>query len=209
MNIKPIYLLLAIFTLPISCATPSLGTYSLRLMNVRQEPAPSREVLARTLTKEENGKTIHHYGDENIMIDWVVTNTRFYFSLANVSGQFIRIPWDEAVYVDQNGKARRVIHDGIPFERRGEPQPGTVLPQGASIDDFLLPVDNIVAANKNYVSWNVIYLFYDKQVNVGQEVQVVLPVVLPNGRCDYLFTFKVEQWRDDVKKRSRFLWGRE
>ena len=201
--------LLSLFLLPFSCATPGLGTYTLRLTDVRLEPASIQEVSAQTTNREVDGKTIYSFEDENIKIDWVLSNTRFHFTLTNTSEHFIRIPWDEAVYVDQNGKARRVIHDGIAFERKGEPQPFTVVPQGARIDDFLLPVDNIVAENKNYVSWTVVYLFFNRQQNVGQEVKLVLPVMLSNSRCDYVFTFTVAQWKDDVKKRSRFLWGRE
>jgi hypothetical protein len=199
------YLFIAFLLLP-SCATPSLGTYTLSLLNVRQEPLPSHEISAQTATKAENGKIVYHFQDENITIDWTIGNTRFYFILTNVSDHFIRIPWDEAVYVDQKGKVRRVIHDGIAFERKGEPQPFTVLPQNASIDDFLIPVDNIVAGNNNYVSWKEVYLFYDKQQNVGQEVRLVLPVMMQHNRFDYVFTFKVEQWQDGVQKRSRFSW---
>ncbi|MDR2584984.1 MAG: hypothetical protein LBC84_02000 [Prevotellaceae bacterium] len=209
MKIKFHFLLLAISALPLSCATPGLGTYTLRLASVRQDPPPSQEVLAQIVTKQEDGKTIFHFQDENIKVEWDLANTRFHFTLTNVSEHFIKIPWDEAVYVDQYGKARRVIHDGIPYERKGEPQPFTVVPQGARIDDFLLPVDNILAENKNFVNWKVVYLFYDKLKNVGQEVKLVLPMMLQNVRFDYVFTFKVEEWKDDVKTRSTFLWGRE
>jgi hypothetical protein len=192
----------AILVLSQACATQNLGTYTFSLLNVRQEPLTSYEISAQTTAKE----TGYHFQDENIMIDWKIGNTRFHFSLTNMSDHFIRIPWDEAVYVDQNSKVRRVIHNGIAFERKGESQPFTVLPQGASIDDFLIPVDNIVAGNNNYASWREVYLFYDKQQNVGQEVKLVLPVMVQGNRFDYVFTFKVEQWNADVQKRSFFPW---
>ena len=180
----------ALGLLPLSCATPGLGTYSINLSQVALDQTPVQTVNS------------YHFQDNRISIDWKIENTRFAFSLTNVSGQSIRIPWDEAVYVDQAGKARRVIHEGITYERKSETQPPTVIPHGAGIDDFLLPVDNIVAENKNYVSWQTFYLFYDRQKNVGQKVKVVLPVVMQNNRYDYAFTFEVTQWREDAKKRS-------
>jgi len=195
---------IALVLLPVSCATPGLGTYGIHLSRVQQDPALEQSLYAETSTAEKEGITYYHYRDNKINIDWHIENTRFAFSLSNVSGQSIRIPWDEAVYVDQDGKAKRVIHDGIAFERKNEAQPLSVVPHGAGIDDFLLPADNIVPENKNYVSWQTFYLFYDREKNVGQEVKVILPIVMQDHQYDYVFTFKVTQWQEDEKKRGLF-----
>lgn len=154
---------------------------------------PAGDVMFTTGTWSD-GSTYYLYEDPLLHLDGRLTNTRFSFTLTNRHTDSLRIHWADAFYIDQHGDSLRVIHNGVDFASRFGPQAPGVLAPGAKQEDFLLPVTNIKDEATNYSLWKILYLFYDKEQNVGQKVSFLLPVSYGNVERNYRFFFTINAW---------------
>ena len=126
--------------------------YSTSLVSV-ESPADAKVKYGETKivnTIGENGVSKYTYEDDYINIVWYIGETQLHFSLTNKSGYSIKLPWDDMAYVDENGKAMRVIHSGIRLVDRNATQAPSVVPKNAILDDMLMPSENIYYENKGY-----------------------------------------------------------
>jgi hypothetical protein len=158
----------------------------------------------------EEGITKYRTDDYMLRIDWRATSFGVVFTIKNKTNEPVKVVWDEARFLDEQGRSHRVIHTGIGYEERNLPQPGTVILGGMNLQDFIYPLD--------YFQWEVIRgTRSDKQqgygdrkpflptkikgsaeelrekaeVLVGKTFQAALPLEISNVRTDYLCTFKI------------------
>ncbi len=64
-------------------------------------------------------------------------------SLRNATADTLEIDWSRTVIVDASGRARPVMHRGVKLADRDRPGAPSVVPPGASIEDFMFPSDGI------------------------------------------------------------------
>jgi len=121
--------------------------------------------------------------------------------------------WDEAVYVNVNGESQKVFHSGVKFIDRNNSQPPTIVVKGASISDVVIPTDNVYYVKPSQYSaggWQVSGLFITssfsaeemekaKSSYVGKTVKVLLPIRIENTNNEYLFSFKIENFKYNTK----------
>ena len=127
-----------------SCGTTYMATYDVTLAKV-ESPADVKKNFGETkvvLVNEDNVNK-YRYEDDYIDIIWYVGTTNLYFTLKNKSGHSIKINWDDISFVDINGTVGRVMHNGVKFIDRNNSQPATTIPNGAKIDDVLIPTENV------------------------------------------------------------------
>ena len=192
-------------TMLTSCMTYQ-GFYILGLQEVeRPENAKERYGESKIINFEEEGKTKYSYEDELIKIVWLPLSTQFAFTLENKSDNSIKIIWDEAVYVDENGSSGRVMHSGVKYVDRSNPQPPTVVVKKAKVDDVVVPTDNIYYISGQYGGWQTKPLFPNQattqeelnaltQKYVGKTVKILLPLQIQETVNEYIFSFKVENF---------------
>jgi hypothetical protein len=188
-----------------SCMTYQ-GFYNVGLQNVeRPENAKERYGESKIVNFEEEGKTKYSYEDDMIKIVWLPLSTQFGFTLQNKTDHSIKIIWDEAVYVDPNGSSGRVMHTGVKYIDRNNPQPPTVIVKNANIDDMIVPTDNIYYVSGQYGGWRTKPMLPNRantqeelnaliQQYIGKEVRVLLPLEIQGTVNEYIFTFKVEDF---------------
>ena len=82
------------------------------------------------------------YSDELIAVKFQITDTSIAFTMKNLTSDSIKIIWDEVSFV-QNGSAQKVMHVGVKYTDRNNSQPPTVIPPEISIDENLIPVNNV------------------------------------------------------------------
>ncbi|MBI9037927.1 MAG: membrane lipoprotein lipid attachment site-containing protein [Bacteroidales bacterium] len=200
-------LIFALFlaTMLTSCMTYQ-GFYNVGLQEVeRPENAKERYGESKIINFEEEGKTKYSYEDELIKIVWLPLSTQFAFTLENKSDNSIKIIWDEAVYVDENGSSGRVMHSGVKYVDRSNPQPPTVVVKKAKVDDMVVPTDNIYYISGQYGGWQTKPLFPNRattqeelnvltQKYVGKTVKILLPLQIQETVNEYIFSFKVENF---------------
>lgn len=192
-------------TMLTSCMTYQ-GFYNVGLQEVeRPENAKERYGESKIINFEEEGKTKYSYEDELIKIVWLPLSTQFAFTLENKSDNSIKIIWDEAVYVDENGSSGRVMHSGVKYVDRSNPQPPTVVVKKAKVDDMVVPTDNIYYISGQYGGWQTKPLFPNRattqeelntltQKYVGKTVKILLPLQIQETVNEYIFSFKVENF---------------
>ncbi len=194
-----------------SCMTYQ-GFYNVTLQNVEgPENAKERYGESKIVNFEEEGKTKYSYEDDMIKIVWLPLSTQFCFTMYNKTDHSIKIIWDEAAYVDVNGSSGRVMHAGVKYIDRNNPQPPTVVIKNANIDDIIVPTDNIYYESGQYGGWITKPMFPNRansqeELNtltkqyIGKDVKVLLPLEIQGTINEYIFTFKVEDFGSILKK---------
>ena len=197
-----------------SCGTTYMATYDVTLAKV-ESPADVKKNFGETkvvLVNEDNVNK-YRYEDDYIDIIWYVGTTNLYFTLKNKSGHSIKINWDDISFVDINGTVGRVMHNGVKFIDRNNSQPATTIPNGAKIDDVLIPTENVYYISPTrYTSggWNkknLIPSFYKSKEAmdagagsyVGKTMKVLMPISVEGVQNDYTFEFEISQLLTNTK----------
>ena len=168
-----------------------------------EAPADAKQQFGETkvVTIDDNGVNKYSYEDDYIKIIWSVGNTQLNFTLTNKSSHSLKINWDDISYVNIFGKASRVMHSGVKYAEKNNPQPATTIPKNASISDLLLPIDNVYYVTGQYGGWQEKKLIpttgkYDSAY-IGSHLVVMMPIVIENVQNDYTFTFTVIEVLDN------------
>jgi len=182
--------------------------YDITLSEVeRPSDAKERYGEPSIVSFEEEGKTKYSFEDEMIKIIWIPTSVQFYFTLANKTSHSIKIEWDEAVYVNEDGMSQRVMHSGVKYIDRNSPQPPTTIVRNATISDIVMPSDNVYFVSGKYGGWTEKPLFPNVSMTseqeimskakeyIGKKVQILLPLKIEDVVNEYIFVFNIK----DVK----------
>jgi len=182
------------------------GVYKVGLQEV-ESPKNIKEQFGETkvVNFQDQGVTKYSYEDGLIKIIWLPLSTQFSFSLVNKSDHSIKIIWDDAVYVNENGSSQKVFHAGVKYTDRNNSQPPTTIVKGASIDDLVMPTDNVYFSSGQYGGWTDLPLFKNRAATpeelntlkdsyVGKTVKILLPIKIEETTNEYLFTFKIEDF---------------
>ena len=182
------------------------GTYKVGLQEV-ESPKNIKDQFGDTkvVNFEDQGVTKYSYEDGLIKIIWLPGRTQFSFSLFNKSEHSIKIIWDEAVYVNENGSSQKIMHSGVKYIDRNNTQPPTTVVKGASIEDLIMPTDNVYFVSGQYGGWRETPLFKNsastqeelnklKDFYVGKTIRILLPLRIEDTTNEYLFTFKIEDF---------------
>lgn len=181
-----------------SCGAFKFTTYDVSLAKV-EIPQNVKEKYGTTdvVILDESGKTNYKYENDLFNILWYATRSQLNFSIKNKSDYSIKILWDEAVFIDQNGKTGRVMHDGIKYIDRNNSMPASVIPKGTSLDDMIVPTSNVYYSSGS--GWRTSDLLYVDQ-NVlksnpsayeGVTIKVLLPLEIEGVKNEYTFEFDV------------------
>jgi hypothetical protein len=182
------------------------GTYKVGLQEVeRPENAKERYGDSKIVNFDEDGSTKYSYEDSLIQIVWLPATKQFGFMMLNKTEHSIKIIWDEAVYIDENGASGKVMHAGVKYIDRNSSQPATIVPKKARIDDMVLPTDKVYYVSGQYGGWSTRPLFPNLATNqenlntltamyIGKTVKILLPLQIEETVNEYTFSFKVEDF---------------
>lgn len=198
-----------------SCGTSYMASYDVTLAKV-ESPADVKKNFGETkvvpLTEDNVSK--YRYEDDYIEIVWYVGAKNLHFTLHNKSGHSIKINWDDVSFVDINGSVGRVMHSGVKYIDRNNSQPATTIPNGAKINDLLIPTDNVYYVSGTQYSsggWrekNLIPSFYkskealDAEASnyVGKTMKVLMPISVEGVQNDYTFEFEISRLLNNSTK---------
>ena len=148
-----------------------------------------------SITSPKESSTLA-YSDEFFSISFVIERTQINFTINNLTDVGIKINWDDLAFIDTSKRSMRVVHAGIKLRRLDEPQMPTTVPPHSSINDVLIPSNNI-SWGKDYSITYPLFYFYGpiakaKQVYVGKEFSVYMPLEIKGQKKEYVFRFKIE-----------------
>jgi len=179
------------------------ASYNVQLAAV-ESPADAKKQFGETkvVTFKDGEIDKYRYEDDYINIVWYVSSKQFNFKLTNKSNHTIKINWDDISFVDYDGKVGRVMHAGVKYTDRNSSQPASTVPKGASIEDILLPTENVYYISGQYGGWREKYLIpcvYDTPEKfaagakdyVGKTMKVLMPIMIENVQNDYTFEFNI------------------
>ncbi|MBN1847065.1 MAG: hypothetical protein JW932_00620 [Deltaproteobacteria bacterium] len=161
----------------------------------------------KTIAFQEHAKIEYNFKDETIQMIWRPTSSRFFFTLTNKTDQPIMLIWDKVRYIDESDTRIPVIHSGIPYHDRYNPQRSMKIAGGSSISDFILPADHVYYVSQKFGGdWREMPLFADLSVisaqelsdkaekNIGRTIQVFMPIEIEDIHIEYIFLFKIHDF---------------
>ncbi|MFA5182503.1 MAG: DUF1566 domain-containing protein [Syntrophales bacterium] len=195
-----------------------LADYQISLKKVeRPEKAGNRYGLQKVDIVKDDAKYKFSFEDDMVRILWFVDSKKISFMLQNKTNYSIKIPWDEAAFVDELGRSHRVMHSGAKYNDRDKPQPPSIIVRKGSFEDIVFPTDYVTwSPGSRYTTgeWVEKPFFLDQDyhglytkgqysspddfekavsMNVGKQIQVLLPLQIQDVINDYIFTFVVEK----------------
>lgn len=211
---KKIICLLVLMMLVSGCATLSLkAKYDIGLVRVEKPKKVTERYGGKDIVSTEEKKYI--YEDGLIRIIFIPTAYQINFIAENKTDYSLQIIWDECAYVDENGSSHRVIHSGIKYIDRNNPQPPSIIASKSKLTDIIYPSDYIEWSSDYYSSgWEEKPLFptnrilgmvttkeienakedfkntIDKFKN--KEFSVVMPIKVEETINEYRFVFKIK-----------------
>jgi hypothetical protein len=198
-------------------ATTYRATYSFSLSVKRPEEALQRYGPQRIETVSSNQEDYRYYFEDGMVgVLWAFRGTQMAFSLENKTEHSIRVPWDQAAFIDESGRSHRVMHAGVTFDDREKPQaPSVVVPMGL-LKDLIAPTDYVRRRERTgYAAgrWEEKCLLPDfdfhgpslkgeyatfadfengAKSKVGKTIQVLLPLEIGDVVNDYIFAFRID-----------------
>lgn len=174
-----------------SCLSPwHTGGYQLSLITVGGVGSDSAKVTPVT------------HSDKDITTAWIPYDKGFYFTIKNNSDKTARVNWNDALYVDETGTARKIIHSGIRLIDKDLPQQESIIPPGTSISEQAIPTDNISWTGSYWSTSALFGISYKtsddiKGFNerfVGKQVTLYIPIRVGEVLKEYQFKFNVDKF---------------
>jgi hypothetical protein len=198
-----------------------VANYSLSFDKVeRPKSFNDRYSQIKTDTAVNNHKYNFYFEDSVLQILWRVNQDAIGFYMNNKTDHSLKIVWDEAAFVDQNGTTHRVMHQGIKYTDRDQAQPPSIVVRKGNYGDIIEPTDYVSFRERTEYSsggWEEkpILEYFDShynsafthqegkyptleafttavKANVGKSIQVLLPIRIEETTNDYIFTFKID-----------------
>jgi hypothetical protein len=150
-----------------------------------------------------------YFEDDLVKVSWYADSRNILFLVENKTDYSIKIPWDEAAFVDINGMSHRVMHSGVKYVDRSQPQAPSIIVRKGKLEDNIVPTDYVYQdegtwrekpllvdkESHNKYSLGAFKTFSDFQAtvneNIDKEYQVLLPLEIENTINDYIFSFKI------------------
>lgn len=183
------------------------NTYDYELSSV-QRPANARQRYgAQTLTKTaDSGITKYTFQDDLVSAILVPSTTRIALRLQNKTDHSIRVVWNDAAFVDEDGKSSPIMHVGVKYTECSGSKAVSVVVQHAMLDDEAIPCAGVSFSS----GWSVYPIVWggpipltdtatkfpaERQARVGKHVKLLLPLQVEDVTNDYLFEFVITGYK--------------
>ena len=135
------------------------------------------------------------FEDEYIKIRWTFDFKFINVVIRNKSDHTIEIPWDRAVYINQNGICSRLVNSEIKYSETNNIHIPSYIPKGATKVEYLT-LANGIYYDEGWQVNNILPAFSsDHEIRqsriIGKNLTVVLPVVIEGVLNEYTFTFNI------------------
>lgn len=135
------------------------------------------------------------YEDPFLIIEFSITRKQFGFILQNRTENPIKIDWNQVSYVDVLSESHKVIHSGVKYTDKGNPQTPTLIPPTAKLKDIVYPIDYVsYLPGPSGGLWKEEPLFPEapEAKNLkGKSFGVFMPLEINGVIKNYLFSFNI------------------
>lgn len=197
------------------------ATYDISLISVEKSTGDKKigdQGIERVI---EEGIAKFSSEDETVRIKWVPSPYDIVFMLNNKTDGPVRIVWNEARFIDENGASHRLIHSGAGYEDRNSSHPPTIVPARGALEDFVHPADYFqreeghgASSNKEQGYWKrapflpaqlkgtAAELRAKAEPFVSKTFQVILALDIGDVQNEYVCIFKINKVTVTEEKRE-------
>ena len=208
---KIIFGVIAVSALLLSSCNTHKAIYKFDLAEVSRFDRGNRSVGGEKITDgikeryEAEHERILYFSDTSIAADWLMSSEAFALRLSNQNEGSIKVLWDEAVYVDAEGKSLAVMHAGVPYGKKDETQLPSILAGTSHITDIVIPKDFVYwSKNLGWMMEPELPTFVRNGVSkrlvlerakkyIGKKVKILLPLQIGDSVKEYVFTFNIAE----------------
>jgi hypothetical protein len=138
------------------------------------------------------------FDDESIGATFGFAGDGISIGLSNKTEGPIKIDWNLASYVDEQGLSHRVFHSGVRYIARAETQPPTMVPPGASMTDGIVPIDYVTQSTSSWSTRPLLpktadLLTWRESQFAPMALGLFLPVEINGAARNYNFVFAVNR----------------
>lgn len=178
------------------------ASYDIGLVKaVRPAAAESKYGQQDISRVKENGPDQSFFEDGLVKIVWTPTADEVAFELTNKTSQPLVIRWEDAKFIDSDGTEKRLVHSGVDYAKKNDPQEATVVEGGATLRDAVCPADNIYYSDLRWqrkplfptfaMSRKVENFEEEVQAYIGKSFRILLPLEIDGTVQVYSFSFEV------------------
>ncbi|HEY6330643.1 MAG TPA: hypothetical protein VI756_15000 [Blastocatellia bacterium] len=140
------------------------------------------------------------YSDQFLSVAFDMTLQNIPLAIRNLTNRPMTLDWNQVSYVDINGIAHRVIHNGIRFMEKEQPMVASPIPPGATLSDLIYPADLIQMETNIFghdPHWNQPDLFPKADSReaaafyTSRRIGIFLPITWDGSVHDYQFTIEM------------------
>jgi hypothetical protein len=84
------------------------------------------------------------FEDSFVLTEMFFTPVGINFTINNKTAKTIKILWDDAAFIEKDGTASKVMHNGIKYTDRNNSMPPTIIPANGKIEETATPTNRIV-----------------------------------------------------------------
>jgi hypothetical protein len=135
------------------------------------------------------------YIDNHIELKLIPQEKNLSVELKNISGNTITIVWDEIIFVNEDSESQRVIHSGIKYNERNNPQQPSLIAKNTVLKDALIPVNRIKWMTDEWYVGPILNWRHTPRYYNGKQVQLIFPIKTNGVSYEYTFVFDlVWEW---------------
>jgi hypothetical protein len=199
--------LFAVALLLTACAgmIPQEARYDLELTEVERPTNAQQRYGPPKITRGADSGGVYGYTFEDSLVQVIAVpmRTGIRLTITNLTDHSIKVNWDEAAIVGFDGASERVVHNGVTYATRTQPQPPTIIVRRGRVEDHIAPVTNwnccqygnsfspmlprltfvTAQAGASLEQYNAEY--------AGKSLQMLLPLEIQGVTNEYVFTWKV------------------
>jgi hypothetical protein len=131
------------------------------------------------------------FQDDAASFNFALEKTSLSFVLKNKGDAPIKIDWNLVSFVQPDGNAQSVVHNGVKLIDRTAPKAPTMVPPRARIEDSITPVDNIELVENVWTTNQLLPAGPTGLKLVGEEFSIFLPLDIGGSTKNYNFVFKI------------------
>jgi hypothetical protein len=173
--------------------------------STRIEYIPDIQVRgAQSVSQLVDGVTAPPIVTERYSLELQLENDRIGLRLTNRSDGFLKIVWDDAVFVDFTGQSHGVVHTGVRLIERDKSQVPTSIAPRSFVNDAIVPKPNIVFSTSGWKFSDILPRSDEERIALkGKTFKIILPIESPQGIGPDEFEFRIV----DVKKVEKHVPG--
>ena len=168
-----------------------LSGHYISILSKVEKPSNPAIRYGKTTTVSDENVSRYSYIDNVIDIQIFGGSTQFEFVLKNISGNSIKVIWNEAVFVSYDGTTSKVIHAGTRYSQREADQPATTIIKGAKIEDIAAPNCNIRYSDV-LKEWVKDSMYPSTPDTKPGQLRLMLPIQIKDVINEYVFIFDVK-----------------